>query len=58
MTVKEVIAEIEAAKKLIEFMNHKANTTKDEHESDTYSDASDMLCNYVAMLEDMKVRTN
>lgn len=57
MTVKDAIEEIENAKSLARFMDERASAA-DVHESDTYTNTSNMLYKYIAMLEDMKVRTN
>ena len=56
MTVKDVMDKIKAAKENIEFLYQLANKEQDEHIVDYLTESSDLLCEYVDVLEQMKVQ--
>ena len=55
MKVKEVIREIDAAHDGAKFLYNMAQEEKDERKSDMLGSLSDMLTNYISLLEDLGV---
>ena len=56
MTVKDVMDEIKAAKEHSKLLRQLANIEKDEHIKDCLEESSELLDEYVDMLEQMKVQ--
>ena len=55
MKVKEVIQEIDAAHDGAKFLYDMAQEEKDEYKSNLLASLSDMLTNYISLLEDLGV---
>lgn len=56
MAVKDVIDKIKAAKEYSKFLYQLADKEQDEHIKDYLTEASDLLDEYVDVLEQMKVQ--
>lgn len=56
MTVKDVMDEIKAAKEHSKFLSQLANDIQDEHIKDYVTESSELLDEYVNVLEQMKVQ--
>lgn len=56
MTVKDVMDKIKAAKEYSKFLYQLADKEHDEHIKDYLQEASDLLDEYVDVLEQMKVQ--
>jgi len=56
MTVKDAMDKIEAAKEYSKFLYQLADKEQDEHIKDYLIESSDLLCEYVVVLEQMKVQ--
>lgn len=56
MTVKDVMDEIKAAKEHSKFLCQLANREQDEHIKDYLTESSELLDEYVDVLEQMKVQ--
>lgn len=56
MTVKDAMDKIKAAKEYSKFLYQLANKEQDEHIKDYLTESSDLLDEYVDVLEQMKVQ--
>jgi len=56
MTVKDAMDKIKAAKEYSKFLYQQANKEQDEHIKDYLTESSDLLDEYVDVLEQMKVQ--
>lgn len=56
MTVKDAMDKIEAAKEYSKFLYQLADKEQDEHIKDYLIESSDLLCEYVVVLEQMKAQ--
>lgn len=56
MTVKDAMDTIKSAKECSKFLYQLASREQDEHIKDNLTDSSDLLSEYVDVLEQMKVQ--
>jgi hypothetical protein len=56
MTVKDAMDTIKLAKECVKFLYQEANAEQDEHIKNCFLESSDLLSEYIDVLEQMKVQ--